>query len=402
MMKTILLLVLIFSVAHLSAQTGSVGIGTTTPHASAVLDIQNSTKGILIPRMTTVQRNAISNPAAGLLVFDNNTQSFWFRGANNWIELVDTANNIWKRNGSNIIASGTGNVGIGVANPSNKLEVDGNLILGTGTNQFGLLRRPGGIDLSVNSGMGNTINSTPAGNLVMQTDQPPFFTAGNVGIGKTDPAQKLAVNGTVGLYNGANQFGALGNEGNKFLVNAKLGNTSTSTPAEDLVLQYENSPLSTSGRVGIGTATPSQKLDVNGSVNVSGNLVLGGGLTTAGAVNVGTEINRSNSGTTDLLPKAFGRVRADGFITGGTGNFTVTKVGTGRYNLQLTGTSGSFLIMSPFGDEVYLRTLTYRFSGSTMEIFTYRHENVYDSNNNLYLVRPQLHDLGFDFVVFGF
>jgi hypothetical protein len=47
------------------AQSGSVGIGTTTPNASAALDIQSTSKGVLVPRMTTAQRNAISNRPPG-------------------------------------------------------------------------------------------------------------------------------------------------------------------------------------------------------------------------------------------------------------------------------------------------------------------------------------------------
>lgn len=42
---------------------------------------------MLIPRVTTAQRNLISNPATGLLVFDNTTSSFWFYDGG-WIELV--------------------------------------------------------------------------------------------------------------------------------------------------------------------------------------------------------------------------------------------------------------------------------------------------------------------------
>lgn len=49
---------------------GSIGINTATPDASAWLDIVSTTKGILIPRMTTTQRNAISSPATGDLVFN--------------------------------------------------------------------------------------------------------------------------------------------------------------------------------------------------------------------------------------------------------------------------------------------------------------------------------------------
>jgi len=48
----------------------SVGMGTTAPHSSAALDISNTSKGVLMPRMTSAQRNAIVTPAAILLVFD--------------------------------------------------------------------------------------------------------------------------------------------------------------------------------------------------------------------------------------------------------------------------------------------------------------------------------------------
>ncbi len=55
------------TIASLRAQ---VGINTSTPNASAALDIVSTNKGILIPRMTTTQRTAISTPAEGLIVYD--------------------------------------------------------------------------------------------------------------------------------------------------------------------------------------------------------------------------------------------------------------------------------------------------------------------------------------------
>jgi hypothetical protein len=51
--------------------SGNVGIGTGSPSASAILDAQSTTKGVRMPNMTTTQKNAISSPAAGLMVFDN-------------------------------------------------------------------------------------------------------------------------------------------------------------------------------------------------------------------------------------------------------------------------------------------------------------------------------------------
>lgn len=49
--------------------SGNVGIGSTAD-ASAILDAQSTTKGVRMPNMTTTQKNAISSPAAGLMVFD--------------------------------------------------------------------------------------------------------------------------------------------------------------------------------------------------------------------------------------------------------------------------------------------------------------------------------------------
>ena len=53
-----------------------VGIGTVTPNVSSLLDITSTTKGVLTPRMTTAQRNAIVTPADGLLVYDTDIKSF--------------------------------------------------------------------------------------------------------------------------------------------------------------------------------------------------------------------------------------------------------------------------------------------------------------------------------------
>ena len=48
----------------------NVGIGTTTPNANAVLEIKSTDKGVLFPRLTTAQRNTISNPPNGLHIFN--------------------------------------------------------------------------------------------------------------------------------------------------------------------------------------------------------------------------------------------------------------------------------------------------------------------------------------------
>ena len=52
-----------------------VGIGTTTPEPSAALDITSTTKGLLIPRMTAAERDTITSPAQGLIIFCTNCAS---------------------------------------------------------------------------------------------------------------------------------------------------------------------------------------------------------------------------------------------------------------------------------------------------------------------------------------
>ncbi len=63
----------------------NVGIGTNTPHTSAALDIVSNSKGMSIPSMTTLQRDAIANPKAGLFVFDTNKQTLCMFNGANWV-----------------------------------------------------------------------------------------------------------------------------------------------------------------------------------------------------------------------------------------------------------------------------------------------------------------------------
>lgn len=64
------LLLLFFFTIVSNAQ---IGIGTPSPDASALLDLTSTTKGLLLPRMTTVQQAAIINPAIGLTIFNTTT-----------------------------------------------------------------------------------------------------------------------------------------------------------------------------------------------------------------------------------------------------------------------------------------------------------------------------------------
>ena len=84
MSKNIKLLTLMFLISF--AGFAQVGIGTTTPDVSAALDITANDKGFLMPRMTTAQKDAILTPAAGLQVYDTDTNSVWTFNGTEWKE----------------------------------------------------------------------------------------------------------------------------------------------------------------------------------------------------------------------------------------------------------------------------------------------------------------------------
>src|SRR5690606_32643976 len=73
-----------------------VGIGTLTPDASAMLDVASTTQGLLTPRMTSVERTAISNPANGLLVYDTSENAFYFYKSSTWTKLDSQVRNKYK------------------------------------------------------------------------------------------------------------------------------------------------------------------------------------------------------------------------------------------------------------------------------------------------------------------
>jgi hypothetical protein len=53
------------------------------------VEIASTDRGVLLPRLTTAQRVAVSKPAIGLLVFDSTTESFWFYETTGWLEVHD-------------------------------------------------------------------------------------------------------------------------------------------------------------------------------------------------------------------------------------------------------------------------------------------------------------------------
>jgi len=74
---------------YINANTDNIGINTNTPHTSSMLDIVSTDVGILIPRMTSTQRDAITSPADGLIVYNTTEERLSTNDTNdNWSDIA--------------------------------------------------------------------------------------------------------------------------------------------------------------------------------------------------------------------------------------------------------------------------------------------------------------------------
>ncbi len=214
MKKIFIILFAVISCKYIQAQ--SVGIGTSTPNASAQLDIVSplNNKGLLIPRMTSAQRLMIPSPIApGLMVYETTTNSFWFYNGSSWVQQASGGTSPWIVNGSDIYNSNAGNVGIGVSAPTAKLHLNGLMKIESGQididdniakvrllyntspkGYFSLTSSTGDIQIGTNVG------SNDGGKLQLETQSSARLTivpGGNVGIGTIAPNYKLDVRGDI-------------------------------------------------------------------------------------------------------------------------------------------------------------------------------------------------------------
>jgi len=137
MKKVNFMLTILFMVNNIAAQ--NVGIGTTTPTASAALEIKSNTKGLLIPVMNTTARNAIATPANGLLVYDSTAKAFYYFKNNGWISMASI----------NALTDADGNTTVEVERTTNdniiRLKNDGTdhtWFMKNGTNAYNIIHYP--------------------------------------------------------------------------------------------------------------------------------------------------------------------------------------------------------------------------------------------------------------------
>ncbi|WP_417882377.1 hypothetical protein [Xanthomarina gelatinilytica] len=156
-----------------------VGIGTLTPNASAMLDVESTTKGLLTPRMTSAERTAISNPANGLLVYDTTENAFYFYKSATWTKLDSKVRDNYKliKSATDLSAELTAGGGSkyllnsntlyeinGTINLAYPIDINNAYVMGLDTNEDKLVRASG--NLFVGNQGGSIKNLTLAGGTI--------------------------------------------------------------------------------------------------------------------------------------------------------------------------------------------------------------------------------------------
>lgn len=161
----------LFSLAMLlfaGSVVAQVGIGTTSPHPSAILELSAIDMGLLIPRVPTDKRLGMP-PVNGLMLYDTDFKKFYIYEDNTWTTISGGGDALWTRDAynDNTYLSNTGDrVGIGLSNPTEQLQITKNFRLPMSTGSDGNIYKDANVFLH-NYGTNNTFLGILSGNLTL-------------------------------------------------------------------------------------------------------------------------------------------------------------------------------------------------------------------------------------------
>lgn len=317
-------LVLLLSACITQAQ---VAINTTgaNPDNSAMLDVTSTTKGLLIPRMTSIQRISIASPATGLLVYDNSLSLFYYYTGTAWQAL---ATSVWNTTGNSGTLSGTQFIG---TTDYQHLDIRTNNIVHTRirTNgQIEVLNTGSSVYLGENAGLKDDLGSrlnigigyNALGNTVTGKSnvavgyQALLNTTGNsntgvgyqammgntTGASNTAMGQNALLNNSTGSYNTALGAAALsGSNTGSYNVGIGSGTLAGNTSGgSNIGVGLNAMTANTTGSNNIGIGSGALATNTTGSNNTAiGHLadVATGNLTNATAIGYNAKVAQSNS-----------------------------------------------------------------------------------------------------------
>jgi len=294
---------------QVNAQSVGIGTGTFTPDASSMLEIQSTTKGLLIPRVAltqTTSANPITSPVISLLIYNTATindvkPGYYYWDGSKWVRFISlnsssgTLNYVpkWTPDGTTLGNSqifDNGNVGIGTTSPGSLLQL-------SNTNQYRVYVNEGNIssanyyylgDINYNNGMlhlsgilgGHTLSQGRA-TIDISFSKRDGFTAlgdvwGTVGTGSDILVYDDAANSKYKVYLKTFAYGLV-NLALDASPGASVGYTGTilsvapvytliytlSTDAGQIIRSVNN------GNIGIGKTNPAYKLDITGQLQLT-------------------------------------------------------------------------------------------------------------------------------------
>lgn len=348
-------LLLLLSFQHFNSLNAQLGVGTSSPHASAQLDVSSTSKGVLVTKMTQAQRTAISTPAVGLLVFQTDaTTGFYYNagteGTPSWIRIstvsgIDDLSDA-KSGGTNF----TGSLLLGH-------QTTGTLSSATDNTAIGLAALQSITSGTANVAVGkNALSSNTSGgtNSAVGMDAMSWNTTGheNSALGTAALTRNTtgSFNNAVGFYalhfnnsDRNNAFGYRSMQNNTGADNSSFGDQAlySNTGAGSIAIGNGSLYGNTSGSLnvaigynsGTNNSTGSYNTIVGGTANVST-----GALSNASAFGYGASVTESN--TIQLGNANVTKVNTSGQVVS-SGGFSTTA--------SLTGGNSATSKLSGFG-----------------------------------------------------
>lgn len=244
-----------------------IGNNPTVININSLLELESTSKGLLLPRLNNSQITGMVNPPKGMLVFNTTDSSLYIRRDASWVIVTGGNPSVWEINGNNIYNTNTDYIGIGTSNPGCKLDLR-NVPIG-----FSSANKRWEIAYDSANAYFYIDEYGSARRFVIQD-------GGYVGIGTTQPYFDLhihnsnttaAIKFTNSISGNTPLDGAdMGEFGNNFAIN-NWENGSIFFNTNHL----QRVTIDPSGNLGIGTNSPSAKLDVKGSVLIKDSVGIG-------------------------------------------------------------------------------------------------------------------------------